>query len=66
MLFCGKTTLRDVRTLDELADEGVVERPSFLPPPVADLDGLTAWMCFASFLQRLDLGRIEADYAELF
>ncbi|MFZ0256864.1 MAG: hypothetical protein WAN46_14755, partial [Gammaproteobacteria bacterium] len=31
----------------------------------ADLNGLTAWMCYSNFLSRLSLERIEADYANL-
>ncbi|MEC9373159.1 MAG: flavohemoglobin expression-modulating QEGLA motif protein [Planctomycetota bacterium] len=65
MLFCGKTTLEDVRTLAQLRDEGVVAPPRFLPPQIADLNALTAWMCYSNFLNRLDLNRIEADYVNI-
>ncbi len=63
MLFCGKTTLEDVRTLAQLVEEGTVVPPRFLPPQLADLNALSAWMCYSNFLNRLDLARIEADYA---
>jgi uncharacterized protein (TIGR02421 family) len=66
LLFCGKTTLEDMRTLAQLVDEGVVELPQFLPPPLADLNALAAWMCYSNFLNRLSQQRIEADYANLF
>ncbi len=65
LLFCGKVTLRDLRILDELVEEGLVARPSFLPPQFADLQALSAWMCYSNFLNRLSLDRIEADYAEI-
>lgn len=65
LLFCGKTTLENIRPLAQLIAEGLVERPQFLPPPLADLNGLTAWMCYSNFLSRLTLERIEADYANL-
>jgi len=65
LLFCGKTNLEDIRTLGQLVAEGLVEVPRFLPPPFADLNGLTAWMCYSNFLSRLSLERIEADYANL-
>ena len=66
LLFCGKTTLEDVRTLAQLVEEGVVEPPKYLPPLFADLSSVTAWMCYSSFLSRLSPKRIEADYANLF
>lgn len=63
MLFCGKTTLEDIKTLTHLAEEGIVTPPVFLPPQFQDLNALAAWMCFSNFLNRLNLDRIEADYA---
>jgi uncharacterized protein (TIGR02421 family) len=66
LLFCGKTTLADVKTLAQLVEEGLVTPPRYLPPPFADLNGLTAWMCYSNFLGRLSLKRIEEDYAGLF
>jgi hypothetical protein len=38
----------------------------FVPPQFADLHALSAWMCYANFLNRLSLKRIEDDYAGLF
>jgi uncharacterized protein (TIGR02421 family) len=66
LLFCGKTTLADVKTLAQLVDEGLVEPPRFVPPQFGDLHALTAWMCYANFLNRLSVKRIEEDYAGLF
>jgi uncharacterized protein (TIGR02421 family) len=66
LLFCGKTNLADIKTLAQLVDEGLVLPPRFLPPQFADLHALSAWMCFANFLNRLSLKRIEEDYAGLF
>jgi uncharacterized protein (TIGR02421 family) len=63
LLFCGKTTLEDMRVLAQLVQEGLVAPPKYLPPPVADLNAVTAWMCYSSFLSQLHLDRIEADYA---
>lgn len=65
LLFCGKTTLEDMRTLRKLVDEGLVLPPKYLPPQFQDLHALSAWMCFSNFLNHLDLGRIEADYANI-
>lgn len=65
LLFCGKLTLEDVGTLSDLVEQGLVSPPQFLPPPLADLTGLAAWLAYASFLNRIDLGQLEADYARL-
>jgi uncharacterized protein (TIGR02421 family) len=66
LLFCGKTTLADVKTLAQLVEEGLVEPPRFVPPQFSDLHALSAWMCYANFLNRLSVKRIEEDYAGLF
>jgi uncharacterized protein (TIGR02421 family) len=66
LLFCGKTTLADIKTLANLVDEGLVQPPRFVPPQFNDLQALSAWMCYANFLNRLSLKRIEEDYAGLF
>jgi uncharacterized protein (TIGR02421 family) len=66
LLFCGKTTLADIKTLAQLIDEGLVVPPRFVPPPFTDLHALSVWMCYANFLDGLTLERIEEDYAGLF
>jgi uncharacterized protein (TIGR02421 family) len=66
LLFCGKAALCDIKTIAHLVDEGLVTPPRFVPPAFADLNALSAWMCFANFLNRLSLKRIEEDYAGLF
>ncbi len=65
LLFCGKTTLEDMRTLRKLVDEGLVQPPKYLPPQFQDMNALSAWMCFSNFLNHLSLDRIEADYANI-
>jgi len=47
-------------------EEGLVDPPRYVPPQFGDLHALTAWMCYANFLNRLSLKRIEEDYAGLF
>jgi uncharacterized protein (TIGR02421 family) len=66
LLFCGKATLADLKSLAQLVDEGLVEPPRYLPPPFADLNGLSAWMCCTTFLGGLSAARVEEDYAGLF
>ena len=65
LLFSGKTTLEDMRTLRQLVDEGLVVPPKYLPPQFRDLNALSAWMCFSNFLNHLSLDRFEADYANI-
>ena len=65
LLFVGKTTLKDMRTLAQGVEDGLIVPPRYVPPPFADLNALSAWVCSSNFLRRLDLGRIEADYANL-
>ena len=65
LLFCGKTTLEDMRTLRQLVDEGLVVAPKYLPEQFRDMNALAAWMCFSNFLNHLSLDRIEADYSNI-
>jgi len=66
LLFVGKSALCGIKTIAQLVDEGLVTPPRFVPPQFADLNALSAWMCFANFLNRLSMKRIEEDYAGLF
>ncbi len=63
LLFCGKATLADLKTLSQLIEDGMVLPPIVLPPQFSDLHGLTAWMCYSGFLRQLNLKSIESDYA---
>ncbi len=65
LLFCGKTTLEDIKVLANLVDEGLVVPPKFLPPQFSDISALAAWMCYSNFLNKLNLKQIEADYASI-
>lgn len=66
LLFCGKATLEDNKVLAQAVDEGIVVPPRFLPPQIADLHALSAWMCYSSFLNNLDRAKVEIDYSPLF
>lgn len=65
LLFCGKTTLEDIGVLAQLVEEKIVVRPKYIPPQIADLNSLSAWMCFSNFLNQLSLSKITADYKNL-
>jgi uncharacterized protein (TIGR02421 family) len=66
LLFCGKTNLDEMKTLALLVEEGLVTPPRYLPPPFANLHALSAWLCYANFLNRLSHKRVEDDYASFF
>ena len=66
LLFCGKTNLDDIKTLAQLAEEGLLSPPHYVPPPFANLHALTAWLCCANFCTSLSPQRIEEDYASFF
>ncbi len=62
LLFAGKTTLEDIPVLAQLLAEGFLTSPRYLPPQLADLNGLVAWMCYSNFLSQMDHRRNEADW----
>ena len=65
LLFCGKTTLEDLRVLSGLVHEGILVYPKFVPPQFTDLAALSAWMCYSLFLNKLNLQRVAKDYQNL-
>ncbi len=65
LLFTGKVTLQDIKSIQELVDEGLVIPPQFVPPQFADLGALTSWMCYANFIRKINRDRVEMDYKDL-
>lgn len=65
-LFCGKLHVNDVPLLYQKHKEGIVDAPKFLPPQFRDLNGVAVWMSFSSFLNLVDLKRIQEHYDKLF
>ena len=65
-LFAGKLHVDDVPLLYRLHQEGVVDAPAFLPPQFADLSGLAVWMSFSTFLNQIDIDRVQQHYDALF
>lgn len=66
LLFCGKTTLDDMKTMSDLVAEGIVLPPRYLPPLFEDLNGLSACLSFTRFASALDFTQLERDYASVF
>ena len=65
LLFAGKTTLEDVRSINDLIEEGIVVPPKFVPPQFRDLAALSAWMCYSNFIRKLSGDRIAIDYKDV-
>jgi len=65
LLFCGKLAIDDMPHINQLYQEGLICPPRYLPPVIADLNALTAWMAFSNYLNRLDLAKIEAEFYHL-
>jgi uncharacterized protein (TIGR02421 family) len=56
MLFVGKLAVDDTPLFDRLLREGLVNEPIYMPAWAKDLSYLTAFMSYAAFLGRSDLG----------
>ncbi len=65
LLFCGKTNLADMKALAHLVEEGLILPPRYLPPPFADLQGLSAWLGCGGLFGALCSRRVEGALSKL-
>jgi len=65
-LFAGKLRVDDVPLLYQKYKEGIIDPPRFLPPQFTDLNGIVVWLSFSSFMNLVDLKRIQDHYDKLF
>jgi uncharacterized protein (TIGR02421 family) len=65
LLFCGKLDIEDLPAITELAGAGLIAYPRFVPPWARDLRFLVSYLAYSGFLNRIDLTRIRAHYAEM-
>lgn len=65
-LFAGKLHVDDVPLLYQKYKEGIIDAPKYLPPQFVDLNGIAVWMSFSSFLNLVDLKKIQEHYNKLF
>ena len=65
-LFTGKLHVDDIPLLYQKHREGIIDAPRYLPPQFRDLNGIAVWMSFSSFLNLVDLKRIQEHYDKLF
>lgn len=65
MLFTGKVSLENLRTLVDLVDEGLVIKPRYVPPQFKDPAPLCAWAAYSLFINRLDPEQLYNNYKHL-
>ncbi len=62
LLFCGKLDIEDIPVLHELSRHGMCIPPKYLPPWAADLRFLLCHLAYSSFLNGIDVSRMERHY----
>ncbi len=65
LLFCGKLDVEDIPVLCELADMGLCQKPTYLPPWAADRRFLLSYLAYSSYLNSIDLSKVRAHYDDL-
>jgi len=65
-LFAGKVNLDDIPLLYRKHLEGLIDAPKYIPPQFRDLSGLSVWMSFSSFLNQIDLSKVQKHFDDLF
>jgi uncharacterized protein (TIGR02421 family) len=55
LLFCGKLDIADIPALGELAHQGMICAPRFVPPWIGDPRSVYALLAVSSFTSRIDL-----------
>lgn len=65
-LFVGKINADDIPLLYQKYEEGIVDPPKYLPRQFRDMGGVAVWMSFSSFLNMVDLKKVQEHYNKLF
>ncbi len=65
-LFVGKVHVDDIPLLYQKYKEGIIDPPRILPPQFRDMNGLAVWMSFSSFLNQINLKKVQEHYDKLF
>jgi len=65
-LFAGKLHVDDVPLIYQKYKEGIIDAPRYLPPQFRDMNGVAVWMSFSSFLNLVDLKKVQGHYDKLF
>ena len=64
-LFCGKLDLNDIPIICELAREGICKAPTYLPDWVEDNEFLLSYLAYSSFLNHIDMSKVQDHYQAL-
>lgn len=65
LLFAGRLALSDLGPLEESFDQGTLAQPHYLPPWVANREGLAAYLCYNTFAGRVLLDNVAMeDFSE--
>lgn len=64
-LFAGKLSLHDVISLEPHFESGAIVPPRWLPPWMQHVHGLAGKLAFSLFVNRIHMGRVQADALSL-
>ena len=64
VLFLGKMDVEDVPALAQLASNGRLRSPEYMPPWVKDLRFLVSYLAYSGFLNRVKMPGFQAYYKE--
>lgn len=65
LLFCGKMDIEDIPAIYQLAQEGLVLRPRYVPPWVEDRRFIVSYLTYTGFLSRIRLKPVREHYTRL-
>lgn len=62
LIFCGKLDLEDISVLSQLTGRGLLKKPKYLPPWASDKRFLLSYLAYSSFLNRIDMEKVQSHY----
>jgi uncharacterized protein (TIGR02421 family) len=65
LLFAGKLDIADLSALAMLDDQGLLVAPRYLPPWARDMRFLLSYLAYSTFLNQIDLSRVQDRHAAL-
>jgi uncharacterized protein (TIGR02421 family) len=65
-LFVGKVNAMDVPLLYRKHAEGIIDAPKYVPPLIADLDGVAVWMSFSNVFNMIDMSKVQEHFSKIF
>lgn len=65
LLFAGKTDLQSIHLLSEIAEEGLLIFPKYIPYQFSDLSALSAWSAYSLFLNQLNTEKLAKDFKDI-